>query len=193
MLKEGIKPEIELICSVDTIEEVKELEVFYISKYRLEGYKLTNISNGGDGNPGHVVPEHVKEKFSKIVDVYDKQGNFIQTIKSMAETGLIYQIDSGKICDVCNGKRKSAGNMVFRHHGDSFDKYEVAKKMSNCVKIAELDSENNIIKIFDSAKECEKDLNVCRTTMRKILNNSDLDTNTFKTWNNRKFIRLKKI
>lgn len=181
MLKEGIKPEIELICSTDTVEEIKELEIYYISKYRLEGYKLTNISNGGDGNPGHVVPDSVKEKFSKIVDVYDKQGNFIQTIKSMTEAGIIYQIHSGKICDVCNGKRKSAKNIVFRHHNEPFNKYEVKKKMSNSIKIAELDFENNIIKIFDSAKECAEELNICKTTMRKILNNSDLETNTFKT------------
>lgn len=78
----------------------------------------------------------------------------------MAEAAKLYNVDSGKISNVCNGKRKTAKGYVFRFSGDLFDKYEVksnrGKNSKLKIKICEIDTNNNILKEFESIGECAR-------------------------------------
>ncbi len=51
LLKEGICPKIELIESnIDTYETACEREIYWISKFKEDGYNLTNSASGGNKN-----------------------------------------------------------------------------------------------------------------------------------------------
>jgi len=62
MLNRGIKPNIETIEVVE-YEQGNEAEKYYILKYKELGYKLLNMTDGGDGG---VMSEEVRMRWSKI-------------------------------------------------------------------------------------------------------------------------------
>ncbi len=49
----GLRPEIEVLESVVDSQELDEAERFWIAYYRALGCRLTNLTDGGDGTPGH--------------------------------------------------------------------------------------------------------------------------------------------
>jgi hypothetical protein len=61
LLKDNIKPIILLIEGSLTSTEVKDKEIYYIAKYKLE-YKLTNLTEGGDGTLGYKLSKESKKK-----------------------------------------------------------------------------------------------------------------------------------
>ena len=67
----------------------------------------------------------------KKVDVYDLNGNFIQTFDSITKAaeafanGLV-----GKVSKVCQGERLSANGYQFRYHGDAFIPTKKGKNMT---------------------------------------------------------------
>ena len=73
------------------------MEIKYIALYAAKGCKLTNATRGGDGQLGRKVPDEQKAKFEKAVDVYDRQGNFLITVKSQKECELKFGADSAKV------------------------------------------------------------------------------------------------
>ena len=138
--------------------KILEMEIYYISYYKNElNCNLTNATKGGDGQLGRVIPDSQKVLFEKSVDVYTKSGEFVVTIKSLTECAKIYNTDSGKISMVCNGKRKSSKNMVFRFHNDPFNKYEVCsnkgKNQKNKVVVYQIDSLGVILEEYSSITE----------------------------------------
>lgn len=46
-------------------EEALQREIFYIAHYRVLGYKLTNMTDGGDGSSGRITSEETRKKLSK--------------------------------------------------------------------------------------------------------------------------------
>lgn len=51
LIKQGLKPIIESIeDNILSYDEVCEREIFYINKYKSEGYRLTNMASGGNKN-----------------------------------------------------------------------------------------------------------------------------------------------
>jgi len=59
-------PIIEVIESVDIEKEAFELEKHYIAKYRVEGYKLTNSTDGGEGSSGWKPSDETRAKISVV-------------------------------------------------------------------------------------------------------------------------------
>ncbi len=53
LLKENIKPEIDVIEEVLTHQEAKEREIYWIAYLKNIGYKLTNGTNGGEGTSNY--------------------------------------------------------------------------------------------------------------------------------------------
>jgi hypothetical protein len=57
----------------------------------------------------------------KKVDVYDLNGNFIQTCDSITKAGEAFANGlTGKVSKVCQGERLSANGYQFKYHGDPF-------------------------------------------------------------------------
>lgn len=104
ILKNNLKPEIKIIDECEYVFNEKEnmyehekLEIYYIDKYKKEGVKLTNMTNGGK-NPPH-------SKTKKIVYQFDKQLNFIKKYESITAAAIEMNIQPTRICAALNQKR----------------------------------------------------------------------------------------
>jgi hypothetical protein len=181
LLNLNLKPCIELVDETYNADEIKEMEIKYISLYAEKGCKLTNATKGGDGQLGRVVPEEQKALFEKAIDVYDKQGNFLITVKSQKECELKFGVKSPKVSQVCNGIRKSTGNLVFRFHGESFNKYEVksmkGKNQKSKIKVYQITESGEILKEYPSINECAIEEGINKSTLQSYLNLSEFREN----------------
>lgn len=54
-------------------------------------------------------------KTRKIVEQYTMNGDFVKEYRSLTEASLITGVASSNIGNVCNGKRKSAGNYIWKY------------------------------------------------------------------------------
>lgn len=59
--------------------------------------------------------ERAKEKFSKKVNQYDLDGNFIQSFPSAQEAGRQLKFSSSLISGVCRGNHKHTHGYVFKY------------------------------------------------------------------------------
>lgn len=181
LLNLRVKPKIELVDETFNPDEIKQMEIKYISLYSKKGCKLTNATKGGDGQLGRVVPDEQKALFEKVVDVYDKQGKFLITVKSQKECELKFGANSSKVSQVCNGIRKSTKNLVFRFHGDPFDKYEVksmkGKNQKNQVSVYQITENGEVIKEYSSISKCATEEGINKSTLQSHLNLSPFREN----------------
>jgi hypothetical protein len=67
LVRLGVKPEIRIVAKSLTYDEATSLEIELIAFWRSTGVKLTNISNGGDGNNGHRHTEETKKLMSERI------------------------------------------------------------------------------------------------------------------------------
>ncbi len=88
------------------------------------------------------------------VSSYSMDGYFIKTYSSASEAARDNNADVTSVLRVCNGKAKQNNNIVYRHgcSTDDINKTIIQKNR----KVAQLDKNNNIIKIFDSLKDIEQ-------------------------------------
>lgn len=181
LLNLNVKPQIELVDETSDPDLIREMEIKYIALYAAKGCKLTNATKGGDGQLGRKVSDAQKAKFEKSVDVYDKQGNFLITVKSQKECELKFGVDSAKVSQVCNGIRKTTKNLVFRFHGDSFDKYEVksmkGKNQKNKIIVYQITENGDIIKEYPSINECAIEEGINKNTLQSHLKLSEFREN----------------
>lgn len=148
----------------DSEEEIKNMEIHYIQKYK-------------DGQLGRKVTDEQKAQFEKAIDVYDKNGQLINTLKSQIECSKVYNVSSSKVSNVCNGIRKSTGGLVFRFKGEPFDKYETisnrGKNSSLKTPVARISESGDVIAIYNSIGECAREENIKVGTLRAYLKLSE--------------------
>lgn len=65
LIQRGLKPEIHIIDTADSIDEANQKEIAYIKLYKSLGAKLTNLSNGGGGQLGVKKSEETRKKLSE--------------------------------------------------------------------------------------------------------------------------------
>lgn len=64
--KQGLIPEIYIIeDNIKNKETLNELEIFYISYFKMIGCNLTNLAEGGHGNSGYKMSDEAKIKISE--------------------------------------------------------------------------------------------------------------------------------
>lgn len=85
LIKNGLEPKIELICETDSFENCCELEQFYIKKYKKLGFKLVNMTNGGDGSIGF---KHSEETIIKLKIIAEKRVKSHTYIEQLKQHGL---------------------------------------------------------------------------------------------------------
>jgi hypothetical protein len=100
----GLKP---LINAIDECEYVfnqeqnmfehERLEIYYIKKYRDEGIRLTNLTEGGKNPP--------LSKTKRVVYQYDKNLNFINKYESITEAAIAVGRLATSICKVLDQKK----------------------------------------------------------------------------------------
>lgn len=65
ILKGGVRPTIDLIQTLHTIEDLNAAEIYWIKFFRDQGCRLTNGTDGGDGaSVGHTTSEETRRKIS---------------------------------------------------------------------------------------------------------------------------------
>lgn len=122
-----------------TLEEANikldEREIYYINLYNtyLHGYNSTKGGHNGRGkkwtpeqlekirgknhwNYGKRYKYKPKPKKCKKVDVYTKEGSFIETCASLKYAAEKYNVISTNIAKVCRNKLNSTGGRVFKYH-----------------------------------------------------------------------------
>lgn len=123
---------------------LNELEKYYIKKYKTlttqYGY---NMDIGGASC----------SYFSKPVDVYNLNKNLIYTFDSMNEAARFFDVKLGTIEKMCDGKQNRCmkHDIIFRHKGDSFDKYDTTLLIPNIKKVYIFNISGDFINEFDSA------------------------------------------
>jgi len=153
--------EISILLECETLEELNEKEIYYInqekSMYYQNGY---NIEYGGSNyERPPIIGEKVREKLSTPVLQYDKQGNFIREWSSITEAQD--NTIANNISNVVTGKMQSSGGFMWRYKTDNYPKKiepynntygDYAKK-----KVAQYDLDGNLIKVWDSITEAQKE------------------------------------
>lgn len=181
LLRLNTRPKIELVDETDDSEEIKQMEIKYIALYAEKGCKLTNATKGGDGQLGRIVPDEQKALFEKAVDVYDKNGNFLNTLKSQKECEIQLGVSSAKVSQVCNGIRKTTGNLVFRFHGEPFDKYDTismkGKNQKTKKPVLQITENGTLIQEYPSINECAIAEGINIKTLRSHLKMSEFKKN----------------
>ena len=158
-----------LIAPIDyaeTIEEIKKKEIYYIAKFKSEGLDLKNSTNGGDGNLGCKIKQFTKD--GTLVKLWDCIANIEQ------ELGL----SNSHISSCCRGikGRRTVGGFVWRYEADDFNTHQTVRYVNNYAKsiqkkIYQIDSNGNIINVWNHSQEIENELGFNRTYISKICSN----------------------
>lgn len=62
LVNDGFKPEIDVLEELDTPEETAEAEQFWIASLKFMGFRLTNLTDGGEGRVGYKMSKEQREK-----------------------------------------------------------------------------------------------------------------------------------
>lgn len=145
-------PILKIVKHTNNVQEIIKSEIDYIEKYKDE-YQLTNTTKGGEylgiGTP---------------IDVFDLEGNFIESYNSMIEFAELYNLGINSVSSisaVCKRKRNYAYNFIFRYSGDIVTEEDLKKLKENFNKrdpkhIVIFDLEGNILGEFDSIHEASR-------------------------------------
>lgn len=99
---------------------------------------------------------------ARKVDVYDINGNYINTYDSMLEASKQLKICDSEICNSCNGNRFSAKGHVFRYQGEPFNKY---KKKIHKKEVLQFDINDILINEYESVKDAMRKTGVSVDTI----------------------------
>jgi hypothetical protein len=190
---------IEQIDSANSIEEMKEKEIFYIKKYRDAGIKLVNATDGGDGTYGY---KHSKETIEKISGEnnhrwgkpnlynkeelgkkveYSKDGENWILFNSITEAELELNIQFRKIKKICEGDYITFENYYFRYQGFEFKPPRKRKKNDQSIRKKKVEVFlNNSWVTYDSAVDTSDDLNLDRSKVILVCQGKRLTTGGFK-------------
>ena len=108
--------EVSCITKDELIDELNDLEIYYISIYNSlipNGYNLTS-----GGNNSSV-------RNMKSVTSYFYDGTKDITFDSANEGAIYYHADSSHILQCCNGNAQSCKSRIWRYSDDPFDKFEI--------------------------------------------------------------------
>lgn len=96
LLKQSLKPIMTIID--ETEDDWKSLEQYWIAQFKAWGYKLTNLTLGGEGSYGAGQWNNV------AVTAFTKEGLIIKTFKSQKECSLYFNTSAENVKNVCNGR-----------------------------------------------------------------------------------------
>ncbi len=148
---------IELIEECD-ISILNDREIFWIAKLKRDGYKLTNMTEGGDC--GFLGGKHTDEAKRKISEA----GKRLKGIKRSEETRK-------KISDSLRGKKgRNTGN---QHSEETKKQISETKKgvvSWNAQTVLQLDKEDNIINEWRSASDAAKNLGLSQGNIWSVIN-----------------------
>ena len=180
LLNKGEKPKIEIIDEV-SMDDWVFWEMYWIEQFLSWGFKLKNMTKGGEGTYGRIVSDETKKKMSdskkgiipknldmlleinkengKAVIQYTKDGKIVGEFRTTNEAKTMTGIENIK--SVLKGKRNIAGSYIWRYKNKPLNdndlklinkKFKKKKKKS----ILQYDKNNNLIREWESVSEVKK-------------------------------------
>lgn len=189
ILNKGGIPTIKLLETVPW-EESQSAEMYWIAQFKTWGFRLTNETDGGEGNSGR---SHSLEQRRKVIESYRARGKKVYQYTIVGDYVKAYAVgfdaakelnlSSNNIRQCCTGGKKSHGGFIWSYTSpESFDlskyahismkgvkaspsrraaNYLVAKQTKICVE----DIETGQIIVTDSMTEACK---LTKVTMASI-------------------------
>ena len=164
---------IEVFDTANTLEELNEKESYYIGLF--DSYKNGyNQSFGGDSVSGYERPKSKDCKNSKRVCQIDLNGKLIKTWDCATDAQRELGVNQTCICEVCKGRRKTAGGFVWIYEKDydQNEDYSINRPRQNMGHGAKivllLSNDGDIIQEFYSINEASRELGIDVESVRKI-------------------------
>ena len=185
-------------CDSSKNEDWEEAEEYWIEQFKIWGFKLNNIQEGGRNNysigvsreditkqkiskalTGRKLSELHKENVRKAIvklqgrpiDQYTFWGKYLRTWDYITQAANYYGLDKGCIQAVCCGRKKKSGNFIWRYKGEPLGKIDTSK----CILIIS----NKISKCFINALQASIFLKTSDTTIRRHARNKTLFKNEY--------------
>lgn len=203
LLNIGLEPIIELLTIVEGWNESYRYEQNLIREYLKDGYDLTNTDDRGEGGINKIITQNQKDKISntlklrykqglvcptkKALDVYDLEGNFIQTFDSMRKCALWLNIGDKQIQCCIKRKAKRTKNYQIRLSGTEKPGKYINKRdnIFNNKEVYLLNIETNECIRFKKQTECMKFLYVKGSSyIKHFLNTNKIVKGKYKILSN---------
>jgi len=159
--KINLKPILEILDKV-LIEDWQFWEQHYISLYKSWGFKLTNSTNGGDGNKSVNLV-----KLRKRICKYDFNKTLIECYGSLTEASLKNNVKMSHLSSCCRGNINTLNGFIWRYENDSIDKYNFENKKAR--KIYQKDLNGNLICEYKSISNACKALKCKPSSISRVL------------------------
>lgn len=170
ILKYGWKNIQHIVYNIDTESEMKYLERYLIAYYNTTDHRYGyNVTEGGDASLG------IPSKKRRLIDQYDRQGNFIKTWDSIMSIGQTLNLCSTNISDCVRKNRPTAYGFYWVYSGETpeFKTYKTQRK------VYQYNLNGDFIAEFKNAVEAGKsigkplngNINACCNGLRKTAYN----------------------
>jgi len=141
LLRNNQKPLLEVIETID-MSEWKERECYWIGKYRSEGIRLTNSTDGGDG--ANISGCKSVAKLDPIT--HEVLDTYISLADAARHNGMG---GYGRILYCCQGKSLTSGGYKWRYLGEGGELIDpFIKKEFSTKRVVKLDLKLGIIKTY---------------------------------------------
>lgn len=138
-IEEGNIPSIIILTSTENKEELNQLEMDLIAKYRAAGARLTNLTDGGEGSVGWVPSEETKKNISEARKKYYENKTTPNVAPNKKEHIFIEGIES-KHCPTCESIKPIT---EFGSHKSHWDKLHHICKVCNAANTAKYRAANS--------------------------------------------------
>lgn len=161
---------------IDILETVtednwKEREIYWIKHIQENGYKLANMTEGGDGNSTAlrgIIPKCVEDAKLSILQ-YDLEGNFIREWDSITEASIYTKCSRSCISKVAKGKNKYAKKFQWRYKKENDFPLKIESCNSKLTKINQYSLSGEFIKLWESGVDIAEYFSVNRNVIYDIL------------------------
>lgn len=150
LIKKGLVPIIDELDSCERKEDLGNLEIYWISQFRVWGFKLLNMTDGGDSSTGYKHTEETKKKISKVHKGkrVGNKNSFYGKTHSIESRKLISEANKGNTWDEERKKKHSEKLKGGKHSIE-----RVNKRVVSCSKqVQRYDLEGNLEKTYARIK-----------------------------------------
>ncbi len=183
IVKQGLKPEIKVIHECEDIYneefgmyEHERLEIYYIKKYKENGVKLANLTDGGTTAPYN--------RTKKPVYKFDKDLKLVGNYESITAAAISMNIHPTHICAAYDQKRSFTCFGYYWMSSDDPNNIKINVKKRAIIKqyfgrnmrpIVQYDLNGIFIREYVSQNEAEKITNISSKLINKSLRISNYD------------------
>ena len=167
------------VKSIPEISKILNISKVSISRYLKYGSKL-GICYYNPEDESKRASKVLSNKYSKSIDKYDLNGNYICTYKSISEASENNNIPHPSTTQCLNERNKSAKGFIWKYHGDANLSKNLSKSVTGSMRVCryyndKLNSE------YKSLTQAFKSTGICRDTIQRLCLSNKQDKNGF-TW-----------